>query len=98
MQEVPYIGHVLTPDALKPDPSKVKAIVAMRIPSDKKVLQRLLGMITYFAKFLLNVSNVTERLRRLLDRDVQWHWNETHAKSRKQVKQLITSISTTVKM
>ena len=29
-QEVPYIGHVLTPDGLKPDPSKVKAIVAMR--------------------------------------------------------------------
>ena len=46
----PYIGHVLTPDGLKPDPSKVKAIVAMPTPSDKKALQRLLGMITYLAK------------------------------------------------
>ena len=25
-QDVPYIGHVLTPDDLKPDPNKVKAI------------------------------------------------------------------------
>ena len=55
-QEVPYIGHVLTPDGLKPDPSKVKAIVAMSTPSDKKALQRLLGMITYLAKFLPNLS------------------------------------------
>ena len=58
---MPYIGHVLTPDGLKPDQTKVKAIVAMPTPSDKKALQRLLGMITYFAKFLSNVSNVTER-------------------------------------
>lgn len=25
-QEVPYIGHLLTPDGLRPDPNKVKAI------------------------------------------------------------------------
>ena len=80
-QEVPYIGHVLTPDGLKPDPSKVKAIVAMATPSGKKALQRLLGMITYLAKFLPNLSDVTEPLRRLLDKDVQWHWNDTHEKS-----------------
>ena len=86
----PYIGHVLTPDGLKPDPSKVKAIVAMPTPSDKKALQRLLGMITYLAKFLPNLSDVTEPLRRLLDKHVQWHWNDTHEKSWKQVKQLIT--------
>ena len=71
-QEVPYIGHVLTPDGLKPDPSKVKAIVTMPTPSDKKAMQRVLGMITYLAKFLPNLSDVTEPLRRLLDKDVQW--------------------------
>ena len=29
-------------------------------------------------------------MRRLLDKDVQWHWNDTQEKSWKQVKQLIT--------
>lgn len=47
-------GHVLTPDGLKPDQSKVKAIVAMPTPSDNKALERLLGMIGYLAKFLPN--------------------------------------------
>ena len=87
---MPYIGHVLTPDGLKPDPSKVKAIVAMSTPTDKKALQRLLGTVTYLAKFLPNLSDVTEPLRRLLDKGVQWHWNDPHEKSHKQVKQLIT--------
>ena len=87
---MPYIVNLLTPDGLKPDPSKVKALVAMPYPSDKKALQRLPRMITYLAKFLPSLSDVTEPLRRLLDKDVQWHWNDTHEKSWKQVKQLIT--------
>ena len=62
-QEVSYIGHVQTPDGLKPYPNKVKAIGAMPTPSNKKGLQRLLGMITYLAKFLPNLSDVTEPLR-----------------------------------
>lgn len=87
-QEVPYISHVLTPDGLKPDPSKVKAIVAMPTPSGKKALQRLLRMITYLAKFLPNLSDVIEPLRRLLDKDVQWHWNDTQEKSWKPSKEV----------
>ena len=66
----PCIGHVLTPDGLKPDPSKVKEIVAMPTPSDKKALQRLLGMIAYLAKFLPNLSDVTEPLRRLFTQEI----------------------------
>ena len=80
-QEVPYIGHVLTPDGPKPDPNKVKAIVVMPTRSEKKAVQRLLGMITYLAKSLPNLSDVTKSLRRLLDKDVQWHWNDAHEKS-----------------
>ena len=36
-----------------------------------------------------NLFDVTEPLRRLLDKDVQWHWTNTHEKSWKQVKQFI---------
>ena len=47
-------------------------------------------MITYLAKLLPNLSDVTEPLRRLLDRDVEWHWNHVHENALTQVKQLIT--------
>ena len=66
-----YIGHLLTPDGLKPDPNKVKAILEMPTPTEEQSLQRLLGMFTYLAKFLPNLSDVTEPLRSLLDRDVE---------------------------
>ena len=31
---MPYIGHILTPDGVKADPAKVKAILEMKQPSD----------------------------------------------------------------
>ena len=78
-QEVPDIGHLLTPDGLKPDPNKVKAMVEMPTPVDKQSLQRLLGVITYLSKFLPNLSEGTEPLRRLLEcKDVEWHWDDSH--------------------
>ena len=85
-QEVPYIGHLLTPDDLKPDPDKVKVIEEMPTPTEKQSLKRLLGMITYLAKFVPSLSDVTEPLRRLLDRDVEWHWDHVHENALTQVK------------
>ena len=36
LTEVPYIGHLLTKNGLKPDPSKVEAILKMNKPDDVK--------------------------------------------------------------
>ena len=43
--EVPYIGHLLTADGVKPDPSKVAAIVNMPRPTNVKETQRFLGFV-----------------------------------------------------
>ena len=70
-QEVPYIGHLLTPDGLRPDPNKAKAILEMPTPVDKKVIAKTtLNDHLSPGKFLPNLSDVTEPLRRILDRDV----------------------------
>ena len=54
--EVPFIGHILTPQGLKPDPCKVKAIVDMPDPTDAQSVCRFLGMVNYLAKFLPRLS------------------------------------------
>ncbi|XP_015759420.1 PREDICTED: uncharacterized protein LOC107338702 [Acropora digitifera] len=41
MSEVPYVGHLLTKDGLKPAPSKIEAIQKMSRPSDVKGVQRI---------------------------------------------------------
>ena len=88
--EVLYIGHVLTGDGLKPDASKLEAILEMPAPEDKHGVQRLLGMVNYVAKFAPFVSEVTAPLRELLKKDVAWHWIERHEEPFHDIKCLLT--------
>ena len=70
--EVRFMGHLLTPEGPKADPAKVEAILAMPPPTDVKGLKRFLGMVNYLAKFLPRLSDMTELLRRLEDKEVEW--------------------------
>jgi len=44
---VSYMGHLLTPEGVKADPAKVKAIADMPLPHDVTRMQRLLGFVNY---------------------------------------------------
>lgn len=54
--EVTYVGHVFTPDGLKPDPKKTAAFIEIPAPTDVFRLQRFLGMVNYLGKFIPNLS------------------------------------------
>ena len=87
-QEVSYIGHILSKEGLKPDPKKTQAIKMMNKPNNKEELQRFLGMITYLAKFIPNLSQTAAPLRILLEKETEWHWDDQQQKSFELLKQL----------
>ena len=41
--QVPFIGHLLSNEAVKPDPKKIESIVNMETPTDIHGVQRLIG-------------------------------------------------------
>ena len=86
---VPFIGHVLTDKGLAPDPEKTMAIVKMPTPTNVKSLQEFLGMVQYLAKFLPQLSKVTEPLRKLERKKAQWCWLPIHDKAVSKLKQMI---------
>jgi len=75
-ETVSYMGHLLTKDGLRADPAKIEGIQLMPPPTDKKGVQRLLGMATYLAKFVPNLSEVTAPIRKLLDNNIEFRWND----------------------
>ena len=91
LTELLYIGHLLTADGIKPDPSKVEAITKMPNPKSKQDLQRFLGMTNYLCKFVPNYSEVTAPLRLLLQNDVEWSFDQPQIKAIEDLKRIITS-------
>lgn len=91
LEEVEYHGHLLSARGIRPNPKRIEAIKKMPTPHDVKAVQRLLGSVNYMRNFLPNLSKIAEPLRRLEDKDVEWHWTEVHEEALNEIKNLLTS-------
>ena len=89
--DVQFIGHRLTKEGLKPDPAKVKAILSMKKPDDVAAVQRLMGMVKYLSKFLGDLSQICEPIRRLTHKDVPWFWKKEQDAAFDKIKEAVTS-------
>ena len=56
VQQVGFMGHLLTEQGLKPDTDKVEAILKLETPGTKEEIERLNGTVNYLAKFLPRLS------------------------------------------
>lgn len=78
VNRVKYMGEMVSEDGFSPDPDKISAILDMPKPTCKQDLQRLLGMINFLAKYVPNMSDLTQSLRSLLKKDIRWEWHPEH--------------------
>ena len=91
LSEVTYVGHVISSQGIKVDPNKVADILNMPNPVDKKGVQRLLGTLNFFSRYIPNMSTITHPLRELLGKNVPFNWSTTHNNAITQIKQILTS-------
>ena len=89
--ETPFIGHVLMLEGIKPDPTKVEAVLKMERPSDVAAVRRLAGLVNYLSKFLSKCLELCEPPRWLTHKDTKWSWSTEQEKAFKSVKKAITS-------
>ncbi|KAI2646673.1 Retrovirus-related Pol polyprotein from transposon 17.6 [Labeo rohita] len=78
VNNVHFMGHVITPQGVKADDGKIQAVVSMPAPMDRQALQRLLGMIRYLAPFIRGEASLTVPLRQLLRKDIAFQWQSEH--------------------
>ncbi|CAF1476348.1 unnamed protein product [Didymodactylos carnosus] len=61
-KELKYLGHLITPDGIKPDPSLVSAVQRFPPPQKIKDLQSFLGLTGYYRRFVKNYAKIAEPL------------------------------------
>ena len=86
----PFMGHILTPEGLKPSTEIVTAVLEMPQPRDKAATRRFLGTITYLAKFCPNLSEVVRPLRDLTHIKQEFLWSEQHTNAFAKAKELVS--------
>ena len=56
--EVKLLGHLITPQGIRPLPSKVEAISNFPTPTSKRQLKRFLGMVNFYRLFIPDCATV----------------------------------------
>ena len=88
---MPYIGHLLTAQGVRADPSKVEAILQMTKPQNVQGVRRILGMTNYRTQFLPKLSDVSQPLRQLTRKEQDFNWSEVHDKALDHIKALVST-------
>ncbi|KAG6449370.1 hypothetical protein O3G_MSEX006038 [Manduca sexta] len=75
-QEVSYLGHIITPQGIRPDLSKIDAIQQRSPPNNIKQLKSFLQTCSWFRKFIHDFAMVAEPLTKLTRKNEPWRWDE----------------------
>ncbi|PFX12858.1 Retrovirus-related Pol polyprotein, partial [Stylophora pistillata] len=89
--QVPFIGHLLTSEGLKPDPQKVEAICNMPKPEDVQAVQRFVNTVKYLSRFLEDLSDMSEPLRRLTHKGAPWKWSQEQEEAFTKIKKAVST-------
>lgn len=68
---VEFLGHVVTPEGIKPNPKKLQAIKNFKIPNTPKEIKSFLGLVGYYRKFIKNFAKITKPLTNCLKKNVK---------------------------
>lgn len=90
LKEIKYMGHIITDKGVRPDNSKIEAILKMPSPKSKLDVQRILGVLNYINKFIPNFSTDTSVIRELLKKDSEFRWEPEHETALNKIKDKLT--------
>ena len=65
-REMKFLGHLITPDGIKPDPTLISTITQFSQPSTVKDVQAFLRLTGYYRRFIKNYAKIAEPLLDLL--------------------------------
>ena len=68
-KEAEFLGHIITPEGIKPNPKKLEAIRKYPIPKTTKEIKSFLGLIGYYRKFIKDFAKITKPITKCLKKN-----------------------------
>ena len=90
-KEVEYLGHILSPDGLKPNPTLVRAVREFPTPTAVKELRRFLGLASYYRRFIPKFASIAQPLHQLTCKGAIFKWTEATARAFADLKEKLTT-------
>ena len=76
LEEVHFLGHVVSKDGIHVDPSKIDSVKNWRTPETPTEVRQFLGLAGYYRRFIEGFSKIALPLTQLTQKDKPYVWGE----------------------
>ncbi|KAG3112960.1 hypothetical protein PI124_g20299 [Phytophthora idaei] len=73
--QVAFLGHIVTPTGILPNPKKAKAVMDIERSHDLHTVRAFLELTSYFRRYIPGFATITARLERLMQKGVEFSWS-----------------------
>jgi hypothetical protein len=86
LDEVPFLGHIISNGGILVDPAKVREIVGWKILSSVTEIRSFLGLTGYYQRFIEGFSKIAKPMTSLLEKGKEFKWTHEYQESFNQLK------------
>ena len=83
---------MLTPQGMKIDPEKVKAIQQMPAPTNKQELESFLGLGNYLKRHSYVLTTLTKHFQSITKKGALFSWESQHEEAFQKIKQVLVEV------
>jgi hypothetical protein len=91
LEEIQFLGHVLSTKGIVVDPSNVKDILEWKSPTTVHQVRSFLGLTGYYRRFIPDFSKIVKPITGLLKNDTKFDWSSKCNEAFEQLKVLLTN-------
>jgi len=90
VKEVGFLGVVIGPDGIRMEEEKVKGVLKWLTPKCVKDVQKFLGLVNYYCRFIKGFASVARPLHDMVKKDKKWDWTQRREKVFRELKEWFT--------
>ncbi|WVZ49193.1 hypothetical protein U9M48_000570 [Paspalum notatum var. saurae] len=91
IEEVKFLGHVISNGGIAVDQSKVSEVQNWKIPEDVKGIRSFLGLAGYYRRFIEGFSRIAKPMTALLEKNIKFQWTSACQKAFEELKKRLTT-------
>ena len=89
LKEVSFLGHIVSAEGIRVDPTKIEAIVNWKPPRNITEVRSFLGLVGYYRIFVKGFSVIASPLTKLLRKGIKFEWTVKCYNSFEQLKGML---------
>ena len=90
-ERIHYLGYIVSPNGIEPNPDKVRALINKKSPSNIKELRNWLGISGFYRNFIPNYAKLCAPLYALIHKNANFHWTDKEENILEQLKHYLSS-------